>query len=89
MPQPFHTTTAIARAQAGVIDTTVVQRCRDIAQALMHGQTVSQDAAELFALCMGPLLDELLAYRQRAAEAMEPHFPAGMPDNVIRLPGCD
>lgn len=85
MPQSLDTMTAVSQARAGVISTSLASHVRDTAHALMQGRTVSHDAAELLVLCMGPLLDELIAYRRRAAEAMEPDLPDGACGNVVRL----
>lgn len=75
---------AMEKAQAGTIETPVLEICRRAAHDLRTG-TVSEAEGHLLVLCMGPLLDELAGYRARAAEACE--LSPALPDNVVQLRG--
>jgi hypothetical protein len=71
---------AIAKAEAGVIDDRTATYVRDRAWDLRAG-TIEEGDGLLVILCIGPLLDELLDYRRRAAEGIE--IAA---DNVLQFP---
>ena len=60
----------IAKAEAGVIDDRTATYVRDRAWDLRDG-TITEGDGLLLIACIGPLLDELLDYRRRAAEGIE------------------
>ncbi len=60
----------IAKAEAGVIDDRTARHLRDVAYDMRDTGLTEADGC-LLILCLGPLLDELLDYRRRAAEGIE------------------
>lgn len=84
MAQTALTPDLVEKAEAGVIETSTLRLVRDAAHDL-RWDNLTPSGAALLVLCVGPLLDELLAHRERAAAACELSPPP--PDNVVALRG--
>ena len=72
----------VLKARGGVIETPLLETIRSIAGDITAGRHVPELSAELFVLCIGPLLDELVDHRRRAAQALD------LTDNVIPFRGA-
>ena len=76
----------VAKARAGIITTPMLHTLATNANALNEG-TISDEAAHMLFLCMGPLLEELIAHRMKAQDATDLPPPDGLDgENIVFLP---